>query len=352
MLSQGIDVIIALPDGPFVPQLEALGCRFIATPFSRRGMNPLRELKLLHRYAQIVRQVKPDVVLTYTIKPNIYGGLVCRFRKVPYLPNITGLGASLEKGGILKRVTIKLYTAALKNAACVFFQNQENLDFMQHRKVISKQKCQLLPGSGVNTEQFSLLDYPPDGMVHFLFIGRIMAEKGIEQYLDAAAHFSAWGEQAVFHILGSCEEGYEKKLTQLQERGVIIYHGVQNDVREFHAISHCTVHPSYWEGMSNVLLESASCGRPVITSDISGCREIVSDGVTGFLCERKNSASFIDAIARFLLMDNTARARMGLEGRKKVERQFDRRRVIGAYMQEIEVAAGHAAWQKQAEVNT
>lgn len=335
LVSKGYEVTIALPGGPYIERLEAIGCRFIDTPLERRGTNPVRELGLFYRYRRIVKSARPDAVLTYTIKPNIYGGLACRLLKIPYLANITGLGASIEKGGALRALTLRLYRAALKKASCIFFQNQENLGFMRANKVVGSQKTRLIPGSGVNTEHYSLLDYPPEGVTRFLFIGRVMEEKGVEQYLDAAEYFREQDAPVEFHILGGCEERYEQRLAALQERGVIVYHGPTDDVREFHRISHCTVHPSFWEGMSNVLLESASCGRPVITSDISGCREIVDAGETGFLVERKNSASLIEAVRQFLALNHDSKKQMGLSGREKVRRDFDRKLVVAAYMQEL-----------------
>ena len=344
LLDDGHEVAVSLPDGPFVPKLRELGCRITETPLDRRGKNPLAELKLMRRYGGLIRTVGPGAVLTYTIKPNIYGGLVCRLRGIPYIANITGLGASLENGGILRAVTVRLYRAALRKASRVFFQNRENLEFMERRRIVTRQERRLIPGSGVNTEQFAPLPYPAEDDIHFLFIGRIIREKGIDEYLEAAEAIKANYPRTVFHILGSCEESYEQKLTALQERGVIVYHGLADDVREWLRIAHCTIHPSWWEGMSNVLLESASCARPVIASDISGCREIVDHGVTGYLFERQNSRSLIDAIERFLALRSGERETMGLEGRKKIEREFDRGIVVDAYATALaEIEAQRAA---------
>ncbi|UOO38781.1 glycosyltransferase family 4 protein [Oscillospiraceae bacterium CM] len=333
---QGHELVAGLPNGPFVPKLEAVGCRVIETPLNRRGKNPLSELKLLLTYGAIVKETKPDVVLTYTVKPNVYGGIVCRLLGVPYLVNITGLGASIEKGGPLRRLMLALYRTALKRAACVFFQNQDNLMFMARHRVLTQQHRRLIPGSGVNTAQYGLLGYPDGETINFLFIGRIMAEKGIGEYLEAAEEIKARYPNTAFHILGACVEDFEEKLRALIARGVIIYHGVQDDVRLFHKNSHATIHPSYWEGMSNVLLETAACGRPILCSDIGGCREIVDDGVSGFLFERRNSRALIDAVERFLTLDNTERRQMGLNGRARVLKQFDRRLVIAAYIEEID----------------
>ncbi|WP_419958030.1 glycosyltransferase family 4 protein [Psychrobacillus psychrotolerans] len=328
------EVYISLPYGDLIPKLEELGCKFIDTPISRRGTNPLTDIKLFLKYRSIIKEIGPDVVLTYTIKPNIYGGIASRMSAVPYIANITGLGTAVENGGILQSITLFLYKISLKKAKCVFFQNKENRDFITDKIKMSNHR--LIPGSGVNLKQYSLMDYPKDGVVNFLFIARIMKEKGIDQYLDAAEYIKRKYSNTEFHILGFCEDAYEAKLKELQEVGIIQYHGMQSDVREFHKISHCTIHPSYYpEGMSNVLLESAACGRPIITTDRSGCREIVEEGVSGFLVEQRNSQDLINKIERFLHLDYKQKKLMGAESRKMVETKFDRQIVIEAYINEI-----------------
>jgi glycosyltransferase involved in cell wall biosynthesis len=329
------EVYVSLPNGQFIPHLEELGCKFISTPISRRGTNPITDLKLFMQYRRIIPEIKPDMVLTYTIKPNIYGGLACRLSNVPYMANITGLGTAVEQGGLLQKITLLLYKAALKNAKCVFFQNKENEAFFAKQKIISG-KHRLIPGSGVNLQFYTLLDYPPDETVEFLFIARIMKEKGIEQYLDAAEYIRKKYTNTIFHIVGPCEQDYEAKLKKMQDLGIVNYHGVQNDVREFHMKSHCTIHPTFYpEGMSNVLLESAACGRPIITTNRSGCREVVDDYVNGFIVEEQNSQDLIRKIEMFLELDYEAKRQMGLAGRAKVEKKFDREIIIDIYLKEL-----------------
>lgn len=329
------EVYISLPNGDFISQLKGLGCKFIDTPISRRGTNPITDLKLLNHYRRIIKNFKPDLVLTYTIKPNIYGGLACRINKVPYMANITGLGTAVESGGILQKITLFLYKVSLKKANCVFFQNKENEEFILKKKII-KGNYRLIPGSGVNLDYYSLLDYPTDETVHFLFIARVMKEKGIDHYLEAAEYIRGKYPNTLFHILGFCEGAYEYKLMKFQEKGIIQYHGMQSDVREFHKFSHCTIHPTYYpEGMSNVLLESAACGRPIITTNRSGCREIVDDRVNGYIFEQKNSKDLIKKIEIFLELDFETKRQKGLAGRKKVENEFDRQIVVEGYINEI-----------------
>jgi galacturonosyltransferase len=195
----------------------------------------------------------------------------------------------------------------------------------------------LIPGSGVNLEYFAPLEYPPEEVLHFVFIGRIMQEKGVEQYLEAARYIRDKYKNTVFHVVGSCEEKYEDLLKDLMVQGIIRFHGRLDDVRPIYKMCHCTVHPTFYpEGLSNVLLESAACGRPVITTDRSGCREVVDAGGNGFLVKEKDSGSIIEAIGKFILLPYQEKKQMGLAGRAKVEKEFDRRIVVEAYLQEID----------------
>lgn len=328
-------VFISLPEDEYVPRLMSLGCEFINTPVSRRGTNPITDLKLLLNYKKIITKIKPDLVLTYTIKPNVYGGLACRISDVPYLVNITGLGTAVENEGLMQKITLFLYKISMKNAKCVFFQNKENQRFLTNKKVI-KGKYKILPGSGVNIDNYTLLDYPPNNNINFLFISRVMKEKGIDQYLATAAYIKRKYPNTNFHIVGFCEEEYEKTLKDMHEQGIIIYHGKQNDVRNYYKITHCTIHPSYYpEGMSNVLLESASSGRPIITTNRSGCKEVVENGINGYLVEPKNTDELIEKVEKFINLDYETKIQMGLYGRMKVVNEFDRNIVIDSYFEEM-----------------
>lgn len=336
LLDEGYKVCLVLPYGPKVELLKEMGCEFINLPLDRRGMNPIKDLKLLFGYYKIIKRIKPDAVLSYTVKPNIYGGLVCKFQNVSFFPNVTGLGTAVENESLIQKILLQMYRVAYKKASCIFFQNEENKQFFKDKNIKIK-KSKIIPGSGVNTQHFSLLPYPSDNKIHFMFISRIMKEKGIDQYLDAAKYIRNKYPNTVFHVLGYCEQNYEDKLNELQSEGIIKYHGMQDDVREFHKISYCTVHPTYYpEGMSNVLLESAASGRPIITTNRSGCREIVDDGVNGYVVEQENSKDLIDKIEMFLGHSHKKKIEMGLSGRKKVEKEFDRQLVVKAYLDEID----------------
>ena len=340
------EVYISLPDGKFVSNLTNLGCKFINTPINRRGTNPITDLKLFLKYVKILKTINPDVVLTYTIKPNIYGGIACRILNLPYIANITGLGTSLENKGLLQKIIVHLYKIALKKAKCVFFQNNENKQFFIDNN-ISVGKGRLIPGSGVNLKHFHVLDYPASDTIEFVFISRIMKEKGIEQYLEAAEYIKNKYPNTRFHICGFCEEDYQEKLEEMQSKGIIVYHGVLDDVREILKITHCTVHPTYYpEGMSNVLLESAACGRPIITTNRAGCREIVEDGVNGYIVAERNHEDLIEKIEKFLKLSYKEKMEMGLMSRKKVENGFDRRIVR---LSKVNVGTGYSTGHRTGE---
>ncbi len=328
-------VCISLPYGDYINEFTKMGCDFINTEINSRGTNPITDLQLILKYNSIIKKVKPDVVLSYTIKPNIYGGIICRINNIPYIPNITGLGSAVENKSILQKITISLYKIAMKNASCVFFQNEENMNFMLKNGII-KSNYKIIPGSGVNLDYYNVLDYPNDNKLKFVYISRVMKEKGIDQYIEAAKYITKNNENVEFHILGNSNDTYKKKLIALEEEGIIKYHGMQKDVKEFLKNSHCTIHPTYYpEGMSNVLLESAACARPIITTDRSGCKEIVDDCITGFIIKQRDTLDLISKIDKFISLSYEEKKNMGLAGRSKVEQEFSRNIVINEYLNEI-----------------
>ena len=335
------EVMICLPEGDFVKELKELGCTFFpCNLLERHGMNPLKEVQLIRFYRKILKENKPDIVFTYTIKPNAYGGMVCGSLKIPYVANVTGLGTAVENPGLMQKFTVALYKMGLKKAKKVFFQNTENRDFMCSRGVI-KGAYDLLPGSGVNLTQFSPSEYPDGDTIDFVFVGRMMKEKGIENYLEAAERISEKHPYTRFHICGEPEENYEQRVKKLQEKGSVIFHGTVRNMAEMYRNISCTVHPTYYpEGLSNVLLESSACARPIITTDRAGCREVVEEGVNGFICKQNDSRDLILQLEKFLALSRNEQKEMGLAARRKVEKEFDRQIVIRKYLQEVESIQG------------
>lgn len=335
LLKDGYEVHISSPYGERIDELVDLGCIYHEIEVERHGMNPLSELKLLRNYRSLLNEIKPDYIFGYTIKPNIYGAIAAKEKKIPFIANITGLGTAVENPGLVQKMMILLYKFAFTDVQKVFFQNTENRQFFIDHK-IAVDKHGLLPGSGVNLKRFSVKDYPNDKVIRFAFISRIMKEKGIDQYLEAAKIIKEKYKNVEFHICGFCEKEYEGKLNEYDEKGIVIYHGMIRNVSEFLENIHCVVHPTYYpEGLSNVLLESCATGRPIITTDRSGCREVVDNGINGYKISQKNTQELVEAIDQFINLSFDEKKNMGLNGRKKVEKEFDREIVVNAYMKDI-----------------
>lgn len=322
------EVIISLPYGELVEPLKEMGCKFIDTPVDRRGINPVTDLKLFNEYRRLLKQEKPDLVITYTIKPNIYGGLACRLAHIPYAVNITGLGTAFENGGLLKKIVTCMYKVACKKAKVVFFENEENRQIFIREKIVKEAQTHRLNGAGVNLEKYQVSEYPEGEKIKFLFMGRVMAEKGINELFDAMKKLIADGVNCELDILGGYEEDYKEKIDQYESEGWLHYHGYQKDVRPFINKCHCFVLPSWHEGMANTNLESATSGKPVITSNIPGCMEAVVEGVSGFLAERKNADDLYRVMKKFAELPYEERKAMGLAGRKHMEEVFDKKKVV------------------------
>lgn len=329
-------VIISLPYGNLVEPLKNMGCDFIEMSIERRGMNPIKDFRLLKSYRKFIKKIKPDLVITYTIKPNIYGGMVCRTMGIPYVVNITGLGTAFQSNGALRKFITVLYRYSLKKADTVFFENKENREVFLKTGIVRESQAYLLHGAGVDLEYFQTIAYPSEQFpTRFLFIGRVMKEKGIDELFEAIHRLRKDGISCELDILGGFEEDYQEKITKYEAEGWLHYHGYQDDVRPFIAKSHCFVLPSWHEGMANTNLECAASGRPLITSRIHGCMEAVIEHVSGFLCEKQNANSLYQVMKMFTELPEEERRQMGLAGRKHMEDVFDKKAVVQETMQRL-----------------
>lgn len=347
-LKDGHEVVVSIPFDENRFKIEKLGCRVIEAHLERRGSNPVHDLKLLGEYLACLKVEKPEMVLTYTIKPNLYGGLACRIRKIPYLMNITGLGTAIEHKSLLSRALLLLYRIASAKAARVFFQNEKNRDFMQSHG-IAKENAALLPGSGVNLKEHPFREYPSEREgIRFLAVLRIMKDKGIGEYLDAVQSLAEKRKDISFYLAGEYEEDsrslYEPRITELQKQGKLEYLGHIDNVEQVMTESHVIVHPSYHEGLSNVLLEAAACGRPVLATNVSGCRETFLEGKSGIGFSKESSQDLIRAVQKILSMTEEQRRDMGAAGRAYVEERFDRQIIIDTYEKEIETIKENRKW--------
>jgi galacturonosyltransferase len=334
-LNEKGQVYTSVPNNERFEELEQLGCHIIETPIDRRGINPVTDLKLFARYWKLLRREKPDMVITYTIKPNIYGGMACRMLGVPYAVNITGLGTAFQKEGLLKNLVTFLYRTALKMAKVVFFENSGNRQVFLEEGIVAEDKTCLLSGAGVNLEHYAYTSYPEGKGTQFLFVGRVMKEKGIEELFAAMERLRAEGADCCLDVLGGYEENYAETIRRYEEQGWLHYHGYVTDVRPYIEKAHCFVLPSYHEGMANTNLECAAMGRPLITSNIPGCKEAVLDGVSGLLCEPQDADSLYEAMKYFLSLPTNIRAQMGKAGRKHMEDTFDKKKVVEETMKAL-----------------
>lgn len=334
MITQGWDVVVSSPHCDRAPELTKIGATVVETPINRHGTNPLQDMALIIRYIRLLRREHPDAVLTYTAKPNIYGGMATAICRVPQIANITGLGTVISGGnGAMKRLLMTLYRFGLRKARTVFFQNAENMEALLSAGTVNRDIAQLIPGSGVNTSRFAYSDYPSESPNPiFLYIGRVMEAKGSRELFEAARAVRKEYSGAEFHIIGSVEREFKSEFDSLMKDGNVIFHGEQDDVRSFIALCHCLVHPSYHEGMSNVILEVSAMGRPVITTNVSGCKDAVTDGITGLLVNPKDSAILTRRILEFIRLPYRQKILMGRAARDKVVAEFDRTLVIRAYL--------------------
>lgn len=331
-------VVISMPFVGHEDDFAAMGCQCIDTEVDRRSINPAKDLKLYRTYRKLLKQERPDMVITYSIKPNIYGGYACKKLGIPCCVNVQGLGTAFQKEPIASVVTV-MYRKALKGAKTVFFENRANADEFLQRNILKESSITVLNGAGVNLERFVYTDYPSaDQPIRFLFLGRIMKEKGVDELFTAAEKLKQeYGDHVRFDLVGFFEDTYKDRVEQLERDGVVVFHGFQSDPIPFYQQANCVVLPSYHEGMSNVLLEAAATGRPLITSDIPGCREAVLDGVSGYLCPKQSAERLYEAMKRFVTLSYEQQRQMGQAGRTYVEEHFDKKKVVAQTLERVQL---------------
>lgn len=332
------ELIISIPecDKENADILESYGGKIVFTSFDRRSVNPLKDAALFFEYRALMKKYQPDIVLCYTVKCNIYGSLAAKSLRIPHFVNITGLGTPFQQGGAVKLAVSALYKISINKARRVFFENPGDRNTLTDAKIVKKINTHVLPGAGVNLDEFSFCAYPENASpVSFLFIGRIMREKGVDELFEAIEKLHADGENFVFDFIGWYEENYEEKVKDMERRGLIRFHGFQNDVRPFIEKCHCSVLPSWHEGMSNTLLESAAMGRPLITSRVHGCMEAVKDGESGILCPIRDAGALYTALKEFIALPQAEKAHMGVCGRQLMEEVFDKNKVVNETLSEM-----------------
>lgn len=316
-------------------ELCNLGCKLLRVTIDRRGINPISDFKIIVKYIILIGKIKPDKVITYTIKPNIYGGFACNLKRIPMYANVTGLGTAFQGDGLLTKIVTLMYKIAFKKVKKVFFENEENRDIIVNKGIIDKTRTHCLSGAGVNLEEYTFATYPNNGTIRFLFIGRIMKEKGVDELFQTVERLKSEGADIVVDVVGPFEDHYEDKINELDKSMIINYHGYQSDVRPFIRQAHCFVLPSYHEGMANTLLESGAMGRPLITSNIHGCLEAVEDGKTGYLCKVKDADDLYIKMKQFIELPYEKKKKMGQLSHEHVANVFDKRKVVTETIREI-----------------
>lgn len=342
LINEGCEVYILTHTNRFVSQVEKMGLRVVN--IGSGNLNPYKVSKYIYNLRQALKKIKPDVCLTFSIRPAIWGNLITRQLKIPTITNITGIGPLFISNSLVYRTARTMYKKALSKTKKIFFQNYDDMNLFLENRFVKKSVAERIPGSGVDYVKFKPLtskQKDPD-IFSFLFIGRLIKDKGIFEYISAARYIRKKFPHAVFNVIGPFWTQNLKKNTitqsQLQnwiDEGVIDYHGEKKDVRKFIAEADCIVLPSYREGTSNTLLEAASMGKPVIATNTTGCKEIVTDTVTGFLCNVKDEHDLAAKMEQMILLSVDERNEMGKKARIKIIKEYDKQIVIDAYSKAI-----------------
>lgn len=327
-LQKEYEVVISTPFVGHEDDFAAMGCRMIETEVDRRSINPKTDIKLFHTYFKMLKSEKPDMVITYSIKPNVYAAMACRILKIPYCVNVQGLGTAFQKEPLASVVSM-MYKTSCKKAKTVFFENSGNAQVFIDRNIVSEDKITVLSGAGVNLDHYAYAPYPDHEEVRFLYLGRIMKEKGMDELFYAIRKLhDEYGDKVKLDLVGFFEDEYKEAVDELVADGIAVFHGFQADPRPFYANADCVVLPSYHEGMSNVLLEAAATGRCIVTSDIPGCREAVDEGKSGLLVEVQNKNKLFDALKEVFTYSDVQRMEMGRNGREKMQKEFCKETVV------------------------
>ena len=346
LIEQERDVVGVAPADAYVADLELLGCRHVAISMDNQGTNPVRDLRLFLDFLGLLRRERPDVLLAYTVKPNIYASLAAHLLGIPVINNIAGLGAVFIRSSLLTRLVKGLYAIALSRSSTVFFQNEEDREQFVKSALVRKGITDVLPGSGIDLAKFA---YRPVGNgtgrpFRFLLVARMLWDKGVGEFVEAARLVKQEYPEVECCLLGFLDVENPAAITRdtvdaWVAEGVVQYLGVSNAVENEIAKAQCVVLPSFYrEGTPRSLLEAAAIGRPIITTETVGCRNVVEDGLNGFFCKEKDAHDLARAMTRMIKVGQEARRKMGLYGRMKMEMEYDERIVIGKYLQAVEVA--------------
>jgi len=344
---EGYRVIAIAPKDNYSEKFKELNIEYYDIKINNKGTNPFEEIQLIFDFYQLYKKITPDVLLHYTIKPNIYGTIAARILKIPVISNISGLGTVFLNESLSSKVAQLLYKIALKYPIKVFYQNPHDRNLFVKCNLVKSEKSALLPGSGINLEEFKPIAHSISKIdnVNFLFIARLVKDKGLIEFVEAARLLKKKYTKVEFNILGAYYPGNPTAITQKEmdnwiSEGIINYLGTSDNVKSVIAQSDCIVLPSYREGLSRVLLEAASMEKPIVTTNVPGCKDVVDDGINGFLCQVKDSHDLADKMKKILNLSRAQRVEMGRKGREKIVKEFDELIVITKYLDEIHQVTG------------
>ncbi len=344
LINDGYDVIAIAPEDEYSEKLTDLGCEFIDINIDQGGTNPVRDLKTLFGFYRIYKTKNIDVVLNFTPKNNIYSTLAAHFNNTKAINNIAGLGILFINESMSSKIARLLYRVSQSKASKLFFQNEDDRQLFLENKITTNVPTDRLPGSGVDLSRFILTPAPDDNKVRFLLIARMLYDKGIQQYVDAARNLKQkYGTTVELCLLGFLDVNNPSAVStgdmnSWVEEGIINYLGVSDNVEQEIAIVDCMVLPSYYrEGVPKSLLEAGAMGKPIVTTDNVGCRETVDVGINGYLCEPRSSESLTEKLELIINMSHEQRLAMGLKSREKIQKEFDEKIVINKYLAAIDV---------------
>lgn len=340
LLAKGYEVHTIAPHDSYTHFLEEAGCVHHDVTMDSRGVNPIKDTALFFELLNIYRKLKPDVILHFTIKPNVYGTLAASILKIPTINNVCGLGTVFLKKNLVSVVAMSLYKLAFLFPKKVFFQNSDDLNLFLDKKLIQKESTDLIPGSGIDLKHFQPVEFSRNKVFTFLLISRLITDKGILEYVQAIENLKQKGLQARFQLLGAKDPLHQRgiQLSVIDDwisSGVVEYLGTTDDVRPFIHKADCIVLPSYREGTPRTLLEAACSAKPIVATNVPGCHHVVVDNHNGLLCKVKSADDLAEKMEKMSLLDDSTLKMFGENGRKKIEVQFDEKFVIDKYMTEL-----------------
>ncbi|MEN0679044.1 glycosyltransferase family 4 protein [Plesiomonas shigelloides] len=342
IIDSGIKVICISPQDDYSQKLKSLGAVHVHIDIDKKGKNPFNDIKTIIQFRRILIKEKINIVLNFTPKNNIYGTIAAASCNIKVINNIAGLGSVFSKKNATSRFVMFLYKISQRYASKIFFQNEDDRYFFLDKGIVTFSKTERIPGSGTELTRFTPTLSKNDGVIRFILVARMLYEKGILHYIEAARYLKGkYGSRVEFQMLGFIDKENPSAITlneikNWQSEGIVNYLGVSDKVENIIANIDCMVLPSFYrEGVPKSLIEGAAMGKPIITTDNIGCREVVEHGVNGYLCQPQSSKSLVEQLDKFINLPSKKRIEMGIYSRKKAEREFDERIVIKKYLQAI-----------------